>query len=125
MSRCVLYDLLLLFIAASLPRAAAAAELVMFESQACARCAAWHAEIGPIYPKTREGQLAPLRRVDIHAPRPADLELLGGIRFTPTFVLISDGREIGRIVGYLSEDFFWGQLNELLRRLEQSQGAAR
>lgn len=95
-----------------------AAELVMFESRLCEWCRAWHAEIGPIYPKTREGRRAPLRRVDIDAPRPADLAFVRGVRFTPTFVLVEGGREIGRITGYMGEDFFWGQLDELLQRLE-------
>ena len=49
------------------------AELVMFESDFCEWCAAWHAEIGPIYPKTSEGRRAPLRTVDLHDERPKDL----------------------------------------------------
>ena len=40
--------------------------------------------------------------------------LVSPIRFTPTFVLVDDGREIGRIEGYPGEDFFWGLLERLL-----------
>ena len=95
-----------------------AAELVMFESKICAWCDAWHAEIGPIYPKTDEGKRAPLRTVDIHDARPGDLADIDGVRFTPTFVLLSDeGREVGRINGYPGEDFFWGLLGELIAKL--------
>ena len=78
---------------------AAAAELVMFEAAGCPFCVRWHREIGPIYPKTEEGKRAPLRRVDIAAPRPADLAAVAGIVYTPTFVLLHEGREIGRLVG--------------------------
>ncbi|MEM9440101.1 MAG: hypothetical protein AAGA73_06620 [Pseudomonadota bacterium] len=94
------------------------AELVMFESKICEWCDAWHAEIGPIYPKTDEGKRAPLRTVDIHDARPGDLTDIDGIRFTPTFVLLADdGHEVGRINGYPGEDFFWGLLGELIAKL--------
>jgi hypothetical protein len=36
---------------------------------------------------------------------------------TPTFVLIDEGREIGRMVGYQGSEFFYGLLDGLLRRL--------
>ena len=97
---------------------AQAAELVMFESEICEWCDAWHAEIGPIYPKTDEGKRAPLRTVDIHDARPADLADIEGVRFTPTFVLLDDqGHEVGRVNGYPGEEFFWGLLGELMAKL--------
>lgn len=97
---------------------AQSAELVMFESAICEWCDAWHAEIGPIYPKTDEGKRAPLRTVDIHDSRPRDLGDIEGVRFTPTFVLLDDGgQEVGRINGYPGQDFFWGLLGELITKL--------
>ncbi len=39
------------------------------------------------------------------------------ILYTPTFVLVAGGREIGRIEGYAGEHFFWGQLERLVARL--------
>ncbi|MFZ1813535.1 MAG: thioredoxin [Rhizobiaceae bacterium] len=103
---------------AVVPTHAQAAELVMFEQQNCHWCEAWHAEIGPIYPKTRESQLAPLRRVDIHGTMPDDLADIDSGRFTPTFVLVENGHEIGRIRGYPGEDFFWGLLDELMHKAQ-------
>ncbi len=94
-----------------------AAQLVMFESAYCEWCERWHEEIGPIYPRTPEARIAPLRRVDVDGPRPPDLAFVKGIRYTPTFVLVENGREIGRITGYPGEDFFWPLLAELLARL--------
>lgn len=105
--------------------AAAAAELVMFESAGCPYCRRWHRELGPIYPKTDEGKRSPLRRVDIAAPRPQDLAAIGGIVYTPTFVMIHEGREIGRIVGYGGEEAFWSLLGELVGRLDRGGTAAR
>lgn len=97
-----------------------AAELVMFEQKSCEWCIRWHAEIGPIYPKTEEGRQAPLRRVDIHEPMPDDLAWMKGERFTPSFALIEDGREIGRIRGYPGQDFFWGLLGQMIEKLAPS-----
>lgn len=96
---------------------ARAAELVMLEQQGCAWCMRWHAEIGEIYPKTAEGRQAPLRTVDINKPLPDDLAWLRVERFTPTFILVDDGAEIGRMRGYAGDEFFWfllaGMLNDL------------
>lgn len=84
---------------------------------------AWDQEVGVIYHKTAEGRTAPLRRFDIGDPRPPDLAALPDIIYTPTFVLMDGGREVGRIVGYLGEDQFWGLLGELLKRLPVEAGS--
>ncbi len=96
---------------------AQAAELIMFETQGCPWCLAWDKEVGVIYHKTAEGHTAPLRRLDIGDPRSPELAALPGIMYTPTFVLMDGGREVGRIVGYPGEDLFWGLFGELLARL--------
>lgn len=99
-----------------------AAELLMFETKSCPWCAAWRREVGQVYPRTEEGKRAALRRVDLDAPRPADLEHIKGVVYTPTFVLIDEGREIGRIMGYPGEDHFWGLLGELVKKLPPPAG---
>jgi len=95
---------------------ASALELIMFEQESCEWCEAWNKDVGVVYSKTDEGKKAPLRRVDIYDKRPKDLKHLGNPRFTPTFVLFHDGKELGRIRGYPGEDFFWGMLDELLKK---------
>lgn len=104
------------------PAPARAAELLMFESETCEWCARWHEEIGPAYGKTRFGRIAPLRRVDIDLPVPAAYSAVRGIAYTPTFVLWHRGRELGRLVGYPGEDFFWPLLEQLLDRLPAAKG---
>ncbi len=99
---------------------ARAAELVMFASRACPWCARFDAEIGPIYAATAEGQRAPLRRLDRDAPLPDGIQLVAPIRYTPTFVLLDDGREVGRIQGYPGAEFFFGLLGALLERLAEA-----
>lgn len=90
-----------------------AAELVMVEQHGCHWCAQWNAEIAPIYPKTDEGARAPLRRVQIR-DLPEDIEFTSRPVFTPTFVLVHEGRELGRLEGYAGDEFFWFTLEKLL-----------
>lgn len=95
---------------------AAQFQLLMFERDGCSYCRQWNEEIGPAYPKTAEGRAAPLRRLDIKAPLPSGVTLTGRPpAFTPTFVLLSEGREVGRIEGYAGDEFFWVLLDGLLR----------
>ena len=105
---------IVLFVSAVAPRAA---ELVMLEQAGCSWCRTFDREVGEIYHKTPEGRIAPLRRVDIHGQLPDDLKGLSLGRFTPTFVLMHDGEEVGRITGYPGEDFFWGLFGKLLEKL--------
>lgn len=92
-------------------------ELLMVEQAHCEWCEAWHAEIGGIYPLTEEGHRAPLRRQDLFGSWPADVVTEGRVHFTPTFILLVDGRETGRIEGYPGEHFFWPMLDQMLKRL--------
>lgn len=107
-------------LAAVLPPAARATpELVMVERAGCAYCVRWNAEIGPIYPLTEESQRAPLRRIDLNDPVPDDLDFSRRVVFTPTFVLVEDGKEVARLEGYPGEDFFWGLLDRMLDELDK------
>ena len=93
------------------------AELIMFEQAGCVWCARWRAEIGPAYPRTPEGQKAPLRAIDMHGEAARSIAIASPIPGSPTFVLMHDGREIGRIVGYPGNEFFWGLFSALVQRL--------
>ncbi len=114
----------LLALTAAAVSPALAAELVMFEAEDCVWCKAWHREIGESYALTTEGRAAPLRRVDLDRARPRDLRHIRKIIYTPTFVLLDEGREVGRITGYPGEDFFWPILDELLERMERARLSA-
>ena len=86
----------------------------MFERAGCVWCARFNAEVAPIYAKTDEGQAAPLRRVDRDRPLPLDLAGVAPGAFTPTFVVVDQGKEIGRIRGYPGDAFFFGLLDRIL-----------
>ncbi len=120
MFRAIFLFLIVLFTAAP---AFSANELIMFNSSTCEWCEVWEEEVGGVYGKTEVGKTLPVHRVDIHEDRPVNLEHLRGIRFTPTFVLLQDGREVGRITGYPGESFFWGLLEEMTTRIDPLAGA--
>ena len=97
---------------------ALALELVMIEQADCVFCDRFNNEIAPAYPKTPEGQRAPLRRVDLHAPWPDDLSQIKKEPFTPTFVLVEDNKELARLRGYPGDDHFWFLLNQMLDSID-------
>lgn len=94
-----------------------AAELVYVSATGCPYCRLWDAKVGPVYAKSPEGQRAPLRPVDIRDVGGTGLKIDRPVRYTPTFILIENGSEVGRIEGYPGEDFFWGMLGRLLEKL--------
>ena len=94
--------------------AAAELNLVMVWREGCVYCAAWDKAIAPIYPKTPEGAAAPLVRVNIRETAASGFAFATPVVLTPTFVLMEDGAEAGRIEGYPGEDFFWGLLGQMI-----------
>jgi thioredoxin-related protein len=59
-----------------------------------------------------------LRRIDIDRQSASGITLASAVRYTPTFVVADNGREIGRITGYISDDAFWGLLGTFVAKLE-------
>jgi hypothetical protein len=91
----------------------------MFDDPNCVWCRRWTAEIGPGYSRSPEGQQAPLRRIQIRDQSKAGVALARPVNATPTFVLVEDGQEVGRIAGYAGRDFFYPMLDELLRKIPE------
>lgn len=87
--------------------------LLLVEDRGCPYCARWDREVGPAYARSAEGRFAPLVRRFRGAP---DVGFLDGVVFSPTFVVLKEGKEIGRIVGYAGPDFFWSELSTLLAK---------
>ncbi len=95
-------------------------ELIMFEQQGCEWCDVWNEEIAPVLPKTPEGKCARFSRFDIHNPSSELLKKIRPIIYTPTFVVFEDGKEVGRVLGYAGEDFFWWQLASQFKKLQRT-----
>ncbi len=105
--------LLGLVLATGISLPAHTAELVMVEQAGCHWCERWDAELSHIYPRTDEGRLAPLRRVDLR-DLPDDLTFRSPPVFTPSFILVQDGQELARLEGYNGDEFFWVMLAQML-----------
>lgn len=103
---------------------ARAAELVMFEQEGCPWCRRWDEDIGKIYEKTEEARLMPLRRIRIYDPSQGNIVLQRPVRYTPTFVVVDRGREVGRITGYIDDAAFWGLLGKLAEKVESPSNRA-
>jgi thioredoxin-related protein len=91
-----------------------ALELVFFSRPGCVYCLKWEKDIGPIYQRSAEAKRAPLRQWNLNDGAPP-YTLKEPVRYTPTFVLVERGVEIGRITGYISDDMFWGLLGKMLK----------
>lgn len=88
--------------------------LLMVEEAGCRFCALWDAEVGSAYARSPEGRFAPLKRVGRDAP---ELEGLRPAPFTPTFIVLRNGEETGRITGYPGEIWFWQELADILVKI--------
>lgn len=87
--------------------------LVMVDDAGCQYCRKWDAEVGGIYERSPVGLAAPLVRRE---KRHRDLAPYEPLAYTPTFVLVRDRIEVGRIVGYPGADFFWAELERLIAK---------
>lgn len=87
--------------------------LIMVDDVGCIYCRKWDAEVGGIYERSPVGAVAPLER---RQKRHRDLAPYEPLAYTPTFVLVRDLKEVGRIVGYPGADFFWAELERLLAK---------
>ncbi|MGJ8686057.1 MAG: hypothetical protein ACSHWQ_01160 [Spongiibacteraceae bacterium] len=116
--------LLILLISSLSLGSAQAAELLYFKLHNCPACQAFERQAGTLYQRTYAANIAPIRDLymddDDHEQR---ITLLGisPPAIAPTFVLMHQNRELGRIVGYDQPSVFWSSLAELLRPLISQQ----
>ncbi len=93
-------------------QAVAETRLIMVTSDHCPFCRAWERDVGAIYDRSPYAPNMPLTRVEMGAPLPDDIVLTGPVLGTPTFLIVSDGREIDRQRGYDDAEMFWWWLSD-------------
>jgi hypothetical protein len=98
---------------------AAPAVLVMIRDPGCPYCVRFEREAAPGYSASEDGKLAPLVRRYRHD---ADIAFIPRVVYSPTFVMLVRGREIGRIVGYGGSDIFWMQIAGLMDEVRAALG---
>lgn len=93
-------------------------ELLVFEHRDCVYCRVFRADTLPRYKESENAVKAPIRFVSIEHTSTDNLKLNGAIQMVPTFVLMQDGREVGRIAGYWAPDNFFKMLSNLMLRTD-------
>ena len=86
--------------------------LLMIEDRGCPYCTKFDAETRAGYVNSAEGKLAPLVRRRRGDP---EIAFIQRVVYSPTFVLLVNGREVGRTVGYQGSELFWMEIANLMR----------
>jgi thioredoxin-related protein len=96
------------------PTAAEEFRLLMIEQVGCYVCTAFNRDVAPAYRASAENDVAPLIHADLRGALPEGVTLTSRPFVTPTFILLNtDGQEVGRLIGFPGEDFFWAYINEM------------
>jgi len=100
-------------------------ELVYVFGPECGACRKFQKEAGAIYPKTEAAGYLPLSKITLedwqtgeHLWAHCDTKPVYG---TPTFLQISQCREVDRITGYSNDELFWFALERMLNRSKAAQ----
>lgn len=82
-------------------------QLIVMEADGCIYCGIFRRDVLPSYEVSERGKDVPVRFVDVNDVDKAGIDLQSPIDILPTFVIVKDNHEIGRIPGYVGpEDFF-------------------
>lgn len=106
-----------LLIAGSVALPSQAAQLVLVQAKGCSYCAAFEREVGMRYGRTKAGAIAPLRRLSPLRSWPKDLSRVPPTRLSPIFILVDNGKEVGRFAGYTDPAQFWKKLDRLISKV--------
>ena len=93
-------------------------EVLVFEHIDCVYCVVFRRDVLPKYRQSVRSEVAPLRFIDVQASDSGKLALNARIDTVPTVVVMLDGQEIGRIVGYWGPTNFFKMLAHLLGQID-------
>jgi thioredoxin-related protein len=89
-------------------------ELLVVEIDNCIYCGLFRRDVAPAYKSSVRARAVPMRFVNINAPDVDRLILESPIDSVPTVLVIENGREVGRIAGYVGPEIFFHSLKRLL-----------
>ena len=81
-------------------------ELVMFSSPLCTHCVHFEQNVAPGYKDHALSKIAPLSSVNMDEQGTGIYHLKEPIEVLPTFVIIKNGKEVGRLAGYPEQTYF-------------------
>ena len=100
------------------PATPATIELLVFEHPDCVYCRAFRRDVLPKYRESTSTSRVALRFIDIAQTDTTGLALNRRIDTVPTAVLMKDGAEVDRIVGYWAPDTFFKLLAYIMARAQ-------
>lgn len=89
-------------------------QLVVMEAPGCIYCNIFRRDVLPSYEVSERGKEMPVRFVDVNDVDKSGIGLESPIDILPTFVVIKDNREVGRIPGYMGPEDFFHSINYLM-----------
>lgn len=98
-----------------LVRPAARLELLVLEIETCDICGLVRQRILPRYELSAHARTVPMRFIDITRLDETKLGLSSMVDTLPTIVLMRDGQEVERFIGYMGPENFLRSLSHLLR----------
>jgi thioredoxin-related protein len=89
-------------------------ELVVMEAPGCTYCDIFRRDVLPSYQASERAKDMPIRFLDINDASPEELGLDSPVDIVPTFVVLKDHKEVGRIPGYMGPEYFFHSINHLI-----------
>jgi thioredoxin-related protein len=89
-------------------------EILVVEIDNCIYCGLFRRDVAPTYKVSGRAKTIPMRFVNINAPDVDRLALTAPIDSVPTVLIVENGRELGRIAGYVGPEIFFHSLSRLL-----------
>jgi hypothetical protein len=90
-------------------------EILVFETERCVYCRIFRRDVVPQYETSQRARIAPIRFVEATTANHKALGLDGPITILPTVVVMREGRESGRITGYLGPEPFFHMITRVIR----------
>ncbi len=91
-------------------------EIVVLEVEGCLYCQIFRRDILPTYRASARAATVPMRFVDINELTATKLRLSAPVDVVPTAIVLQNGRELGRISGYVGPENFFRSIDYLLAR---------
>ncbi len=89
-------------------------QLVVMEADGCIYCGLFRRDVLPAYETSEQGRQMPVRFIDVNDVDKSALDLNSPVEIVPTFIVVKERKEIGRISGYMGPENFYHSINYLL-----------
>lgn len=89
-------------------------QLVVMEAPGCTYCGIFRRDVLPSYEASERAKELPVRFLDVNDQASSGLDLQTPVDIVPTFIVVKDKKEVGRIPGYVGRENFYHAINHLM-----------